>query len=100
MFYCVSPTCYAINGIFFIVFPQDYKLFLWRGCLIILVTSVLDVEVDPDMPREQSMTVLKGNGPVPHHDEFGPGEPTTTGLYNNVGRKLCSSIGRRATSTE
>ena len=28
------------------------------------------------MPRTESEAVPEGNGPVPHQDEFGSGEPT------------------------
>ena len=33
------------------------------------------------MPREHSKAVPDGDGPVPHHDEFGGGEPTMADLY-------------------
>ena len=33
------------------------------------------------MPRKQGKAVPEGKGPVPHHDEFEPGEPTLADLY-------------------
>ena len=32
------------------------------------------------MPRKQDKAVPKGNGPIPHQDEFGADEPTLAGL--------------------
>ena len=44
-------------------------------------TSVLDVEVNPEISRKKKKSVPEGNGPVPHHDEFGSGKPTMADLY-------------------
>ena len=33
------------------------------------------------MPPRKGMAVPEGNGPVPHHDEFGSREPIMAGLY-------------------
>ena len=39
-------------------------------------TSDLDVEGSSNISRNRSNTVPEGNGPVPHHDEFGSGKLT------------------------
>ena len=56
---------------------------------------ILDAEVCPKMPRKWSKAVPEGNGPVPHHDEVGPDQPTMADLYRMIeeifdksGRKL------------
>ena len=36
------------------------------------------------MPRIKSKAVPEGNGPVPHHDEFGFDEPTMADLYRMI----------------
>ena len=45
---------------------------------------VLDVEVYPEMPRKWIKAVPEGNGPVPHHDEVGPDQPTMVDLYRMI----------------
>ena len=66
---------------------------------------MLDAEVNPSMPRKQIKAVPEGNGPVPHHHDFGSGELTTSELYRtleenfdmidkNLGR-MTSSFDRR-----
>ena len=44
-------------------------------------TSDLDVEVNHNMSRNRSKAVPEGNGPVPHHYEFGSGDATMADLY-------------------
>ena len=51
-------------------------------------TSVFDVVVNPEMPRNRSKSVPKGNGPVPHHDEFRSGEPTMAELYRMLKQEI------------
>ena len=51
-------------------------------------TSVLGVEVNPEMPRSRSKAVPQGNHPVPHHDEFGSDQPTTAKLYGIIGERF------------
>ena len=41
----------------------------------------LDVEVYPNIPRNWSKAVPKGNGPVPQQEEFGPDQPTLADVY-------------------
>ena len=36
----------------------------------------LDVDVYPNMPRNRSKAVPKGDGPVPHQETFEPVQPT------------------------
>ena len=51
-------------------------------------TSVLGAEVNPNMARKQSKAVPEGNDLVPHHDEFGSGEPTMTELHRMLKLRL------------
>ena len=74
-----SLKSYAIKDTFFITSLQDSKLSLWQGCFH--HSSVLGAEISPEMPRNMTKAVLEGNGPVPHNDEFGCGEPMMVDLY-------------------
>ena len=47
-------------------------------------TSVLDVEVYPNMPRNWSTTIPEGNDPV-RRDEIGSDQPTLADLYRMIG---------------
>ena len=36
------------------------------------------------MPRKESETVAQGNGPVPHQEEFGSGQPPLVGVHRKI----------------
>ena len=44
-------------------------------------TSVLDDEINPEMPWKQSKADPEGNGPGLRRDKFWSGEPTMVNLY-------------------
>ena len=44
-------------------------------------TSVPDVEINPEMPRNRRNAVPESNDLFSHHDEFGSEEPTMAELY-------------------
>ena len=44
-------------------------------------TGGCDPFVFIERPRNRSKAVPEGNGPFPHHDEFGSGEPTMAEVY-------------------
>ena len=44
-------------------------------------TSVLDIEVYHNMPRNWSKAVLEGNDLVPYQEEFGRDQPTLADVY-------------------
>ena len=56
------------------------------------------------MSRKQSKTVPEGNGPVPHHDEFGSDKLTMADLYQmlekNFDRIKGTWIGWKLASTD
>ena len=46
------------------------------------------------MPRKQSKTVSEGNDSVPHHNEFGFGEPTMADLYRMLEENFDRQVDR------
>ena len=56
-------------------------------------TSDLDVEVNLNISRNRNKAVPAVNGPVPHHDDFGSGEPTMMAdLYRMMGENFDSHL--------
>ena len=46
------------------------------------------------MPRNRSKAVPESNGPVPHHDEFGPDQPTMADIYRLFEERLDRQLNR------
>ena len=41
-----------------------------------------------NIPRKEDKAVFEGNGPVPHQEEFGPGQPTLADVYRMMEKRL------------